>query len=523
MSNPQSDTAMIEVKNPQSAKRKTTIDILRLLYAEHWGKPYTKTDATGNQDRFFEQGLLAELFPTLEEYIVIRHEYKLAYIYIANANQENLRVSKKPAKFVLTGQPGIGKSSFLAYVLVHRLQHKLPTAVERAGSGFVLFSDEGVDMFEASEKPRIENLWALSDSTPETVIPCVALRDSRAVLIQATSPAQHRWKEWKKQTCAFLYIMDVWTTDEIRAVLVKLKLNDAHGVEIMNKYGPCARTVVLLVKRPSEEASFMATIAKAASHVAAKVSDVMEAFDNLDISSQNTPSSLLFFRPVSRDERNLSKTYIPTAYFVTTLAHALIKRKNAEQNMFFSLMSQQASTRSAARWIFENFMHVRLTTVSGEPTLCQRVDTNRETLQIPTTDNFITGTLDDLSESTVPCYWRPVASSPSGIDSVIRFQGETWVFQTTFERRRGTTSGGLSSVIQAIGRARVGQMRLVIVGSSLDDAWEVAWKMKDISTDVPVYACELTMSGANGTHLVACMQGSYPYDPNSMEVDTQQE
>ncbi|KAI0696938.1 hypothetical protein BC835DRAFT_1413996 [Cytidiella melzeri] len=182
--------------------------------------PETILEHGGTAYRFFKSGLLSDLFPCiLETHVLIRDEYEQAYTYIDEEHQRaRLDVRGKSPSFVITGQPGNGKSTFLAYVLIKRLQRKLPTAVEIAGSGYVLFGEPGVVLYLGREKPcngRYKNLsdvWALSDSSPDNHIPCIAFRNSHSVLIQATCPEQHRWHEWAKtpRVSVFIGRMDLW-------------------------------------------------------------------------------------------------------------------------------------------------------------------------------------------------------------------------------------------------------------------------------------------------------------------------
>lgn len=93
-------------------------------------------------------------------------------------------------KIVLTGQPGIGKTSFLLYVLLHRLAHKLPTAVHDGGGNFVLFSSSGAATYSVNDRQVAfpEQCWALSDGNDLNPSPCAAFRNSRVFVVYATSP-----------------------------------------------------------------------------------------------------------------------------------------------------------------------------------------------------------------------------------------------------------------------------------------------------------------------------------------------
>ena len=131
----------------------------------------------------------------------------------------------------------LGKTSFLAYVLVRRLSEKRPTIVQlSAEASYVLFNDLGASIFNGtrmafSGRPLAEagfaaaaslalpDLWALSDGTSDMQVPSTALLKTSALVIHAASPVSDRWYQWKKEQRAKLYVMDLWEESELGALL----------------------------------------------------------------------------------------------------------------------------------------------------------------------------------------------------------------------------------------------------------------------------------------------------------------
>jgi hypothetical protein len=110
-------------------------------------------------------------------------------------------------------------------VLIRRLQNKLPTAIQWSPDIFVLFDDQGAHLYGTAGGMRDRlprDAWALSDSSASLTQPCNAFMESEALLIQTTSPASHRWKAWAEDLDANIFVMDVWTQDEIYALLYVL-------------------------------------------------------------------------------------------------------------------------------------------------------------------------------------------------------------------------------------------------------------------------------------------------------------
>jgi hypothetical protein len=101
---------------------------------------------------------------------------------------------------------------------------KTPVALERPHH-FFLFTDNGVTM-HALDKPYDNHFpkitWALSDSNEKTEQPCDAFLDrsqkGRTWVVQTTPPQEKRWKQWRKQHSAGMFIMRYSSVQEISAL-----------------------------------------------------------------------------------------------------------------------------------------------------------------------------------------------------------------------------------------------------------------------------------------------------------------
>ena len=111
---------------------------------------------------------------------------------------------------------------FLIYLLLYRLEHRLPTAVQFQTQSYLLFDEQGVlslsvdDIFE----PRLCQCWALADSNSRVSQPCAGFETKAGKLvIQASLPNPSRWKEWLKQARGWQLWAELPTMLEIAAVL----------------------------------------------------------------------------------------------------------------------------------------------------------------------------------------------------------------------------------------------------------------------------------------------------------------
>jgi hypothetical protein len=120
---------------------------------------------------------------------------------------------------MLISLPYLGKSTFLFYLLLYRLESKLPTAVQLNADYYFIFDKQGAAVFALSfPDPRLGECWALTDSDEFVTKPCVVFTRfaKRVILTSSTKP--ERWKEWLKQSKGCCIISDLPSVPEIAAI-----------------------------------------------------------------------------------------------------------------------------------------------------------------------------------------------------------------------------------------------------------------------------------------------------------------
>jgi hypothetical protein len=130
-----------------------------------------------------------------------------------------------PGITVVSGQilifiPYLGKSTFLFYLLLHRLEKRLPTAVQLRAEQYLLFDEEGPTTYPISATPkRLRACWALVDSNSHVSLPCSAFGAYAQRVFLMTCPKPERWRGWSKRHEGLLIIMDLPTVPEIAAIV----------------------------------------------------------------------------------------------------------------------------------------------------------------------------------------------------------------------------------------------------------------------------------------------------------------
>jgi hypothetical protein len=120
---------------------------------------------------------------------------------------------------MLISLPYLGKSTFLLYLLLHRLENRLPTAVQFGPTYFIIFDKHGAAVCPHDlEDPRLGECWALTDSNEDVLHPCRAFKVKAKLVVLASSPKPDRWKEWIKQTGGSFIISDLPSVPEIAAI-----------------------------------------------------------------------------------------------------------------------------------------------------------------------------------------------------------------------------------------------------------------------------------------------------------------
>ncbi|KAH9037886.1 hypothetical protein EDB85DRAFT_566732 [Lactarius pseudohatsudake] len=199
-------------------------------------------------------GLMALGYPEPSGLLVLpEYDDTLAML---NEDYETAK-KRKSGGVVVTGQPGTGKTCFLYYLLFHKLSEMTPVAIELPNF-FILFQDDGVYRYPLDAGPHNlpEHTWALSDSNGPTKQPCLtflgASKQKFAWIVQTTSPAEARWKQWRKYCTADIFVMNHTSIQDITALSKLLNLDVGNIQRLYMKWGPSVRTCTELLLDDSE-------------------------------------------------------------------------------------------------------------------------------------------------------------------------------------------------------------------------------------------------------------------------------
>ncbi|RPD72557.1 hypothetical protein L226DRAFT_490073 [Lentinus tigrinus ALCF2SS1-7] len=391
-----------------------------------------------------------------EDVLVIRSEYEWL--------RETMETGylQGDQSIVVTGQPGIGKTVFLLYLLLHRLEHKLPTAIHLLRS-IVVFNQEGATMWDVSAKIIIpEDYWALEDSNDTVIKPCESFRLSAARLVVTSSPKPDRWHGWLTQANGSSVVSELPRPLEIMAILkefqlLKLDTDEAmrateEAYHLINKWGPCTRKIIAIMRKypdnhSSKEDQFEGLAKDAAIAVCAHPSALRS--HGTVVAPHSTGSSILFLSPYRpRDpvtrrvtSSSLSIPYIPTPFLTRIFNSERVQQTNDKALELFNSLSTHAFTRSSSAWHFERCMHAYLCGNSQPLSIffAQHSSTMTPSQQL------LVGTASALARcSMYPAfYWLPSASNFPGIDGVLADSANVYAVQATISDDHRSPADGL--------------------------------------------------------------------------------
>ncbi|KAI9454998.1 hypothetical protein BJY52DRAFT_1417649 [Lactarius psammicola] len=286
--------------------------------------------------------------------LLVRPEYDVA---LGMLNEDHHTAQKcNCGGVVVNGQPGIGKSCFLYYLLLHRLNEMTLVALQLP-SYFVVFRDDGVyrHPLDANSDRLPEGTWALSDSNDEAEQPCTAFltaaRRQRAWIVQTAFPLEERWKKWQKYRNADTSVMNHISIQEITILGNILGLDVGNPRHIYEKWGPSARSCVRVENAAQEFIKHAATTTM---------------FDEMKV------SHLLFsIRPVKqcRDERRIQIAEVATDHIRTVISYAAAEVKAQERIDFYQTVSTHPWFRVSAGVMFKGLVCSWLYARSNVPPL----------------------------------------------------------------------------------------------------------------------------------------------------------
>ena len=143
---------------------------------------------------------------------------------VYNAEKPIVRERKRSRGFIITGQPGIGKTYFGSLLLVERLLRGLPTVLQlgtpEGDTSHLIFSDGGVcglgDLPQSTSLFRDVTVWVLVDGKPMGGPAYFQHpRYMNWLIVSTTSPRPENTKAMEKALSPLSIYLPTWTWEEL--------------------------------------------------------------------------------------------------------------------------------------------------------------------------------------------------------------------------------------------------------------------------------------------------------------------
>lgn len=113
----------------------------------------------------------------------------------------------------------LGKKTFLLCLLLHRLERRLPTALQLHNLFYVIFDENGSALCPVGlQEERLRACWALSAGNSYVDMPCEIFRLNAPCVVHVASPFGSGWKPWLEQKEGLILVMDLPEEKDVMAI-----------------------------------------------------------------------------------------------------------------------------------------------------------------------------------------------------------------------------------------------------------------------------------------------------------------
>ncbi|KAF8576198.1 hypothetical protein K439DRAFT_1623009 [Ramaria rubella] len=308
------------------------------------------------------------IFPQDHSTILERSEYREILLKLDDLDRKRRRYTGGVA---VTGQPGIGKTFFLYYILIKRLLEGKCTVLQDRAPYFLFFDDAGcreiqitdTQHADLSDKPyAMRQTWILVDSNDGMDKPAefATGRLCDAFVVQASSPRISRWKGWVKERGGRALIMQPWSWPEIYAAGTQIRDNPL-SLDCLRRafyyFGPVVRLCLMASEDDDEFMDALHSMEQAILEV--------ENFPRTIQDVQNQRASSHATHRIFLISANNTNQRVPVWSFVSDHALDLMLTNEFQSdqrniNLMYKTMAAHSDTRTAAGIIFEKRAHLVL-------------------------------------------------------------------------------------------------------------------------------------------------------------------
>ncbi|KDQ07448.1 hypothetical protein BOTBODRAFT_48814 [Botryobasidium botryosum FD-172 SS1] len=447
-------------------------------YAVSPGRTFTFLDISGIP---FVPGKLS--------YILIRDEYKVAFEHISSMPRQRC------GGVTICGQPGIGKSLCLYYLLIRRLLMGLPVALQAVRETVLLFLESGTYAVHDADILNFlpEDTWALVDSglSVNQPAPFLSYPSSPYFIIQAASPRPGRM-DWQKYKHAKMFYMRPWDWEEIVSAApfqpseVPLTLMGLRFV--YNLFGPSARECYMLAEDYAYTSQRVSDVKKYLRSM--QQISLQQILDDLDSAPQDHISHQVFCVFPDSESRLSPRHDFLTRYTGRLVLDCWVEKDAKRLNELRATFSRVRELGPAFGCLFEQFAHTTLSqgldgSISELPIALKQIhygfDTGTRGATYEVHFGPRTTTIFDMKNFPPPsdtAYYIPVRENQATFDSIIIHNGRVTLFQVTVGRTHDVSAVGLNQLEQVLPQPSYDLIFIVRTGQRCSGVVPDGWRSR---------------------------------------------
>lgn len=386
------------------------------------------------------------------KFLLVRKEFEIAHKELEGFNAP----PNESGGVVVTGQPGIGKTCFLYYLLLQLLCEKKTVAFQ-VNNHFVLFQEAGVHFARNSSGSEDAGIaiphetWVLTDSHTDYAQPCkafVTASENGAWIVQTTAPSSKNWRRWHTDQEAYTYWMDVSSFDELSVLgaILHLDLKCLHDNYYL--WGPVTRTCITLAD-PKRLGHHEMAVAVAALRF---TKDVIQ-FGDLD--SLTVSHQLFSVRPnLEEGSRQDVTVDFATRNIFGFVLRTYAKQDHATQLSFYRMLRGHSWFGTSAGYFFETHVLLWIRYASTLDYLaCTPAMPRSPSLRISTCGDNVEffSNVDELKNvdknETRKC-WVPASQTFPTCDAIVLTNN--FVITMTIASKHGAKSSGFEKISNSL-------------------------------------------------------------------------
>ncbi|KAF8516562.1 hypothetical protein BU17DRAFT_76626 [Hysterangium stoloniferum] len=470
MSGPSNIASIVKASAAASWVKLAPDEPLAQFHTKFWGTSMTderdtwrKADGQGALNEFamdVDDDGEAEILPDCyslgigikgftRQFIWVRAEYIRIFDACQRQYEETITpmpgcyFSGEPPSFVITGQPGIGKTLWQIYAARRCASEKCPFLWLRKDR-YTLFVEEGAyklpTSWEHDDFLPSSRVWVFVDSESDPgALTMLTSVGTEFVVFFTTSPSEQRWHKLHKTTSYNLFIMNPWSIGEMKQAASLYNLSEEEVVEKYHRLGPIPRLCIQY--KPSQLREYEVKLSKALADITTTTLEKLLSKSESLKMNETSHSLCLLSREELKEKIRLYRHFekVPQSRSVAGIFFEAAVQSHLITEISLTLHPMvkrecNGPTKKLPQWYSS---HIPLSNPELEQLRVQAVEEDLSLTPTQTIE-YLESELDTILSDVL---YVPQRSNQVAIESFILSNGKLYLFQFTIAKNHPIKSG----------------------------------------------------------------------------------